>query len=169
MTGILWLAPITSIAVPARYGNTQRQHITLAYGVESEQYADIIGLPSSVGIEAECWDEEVQAVSVVLQNWLPCHNKYPHIAISWVDGSTPVKANVMLESKHQSAPLEWAMLPCMIEFIEWQPCIIRSSWRDRPLRQCLHVWKTGELKGQRCSEMTRREPPYCTKHRPKHS
>ena len=166
MTGILWLAPRSPIAVPARYGNTQAQHLTLAYGVERSPYADIIGLPVTIAIVSEAWNGDNQALRAIIPSWLPCQNQNPHITISWVDGSTPVRSNLMLEGEHREEPFE-AIVHCMVEFVEWgsKPSQ-KKTWRDRPLQQCQHVWKTGKLAGQQCSELTRRSPRYCTKHRP---
>jgi len=167
MTGILWLAPLEPIAVPARHRNTQAQHLTLAYGVERSPYADIIGLPVTIAIVTEAWNSEVQALRAILPSWLPCQNRNPHITISWVDESAPVKSNLMLEGEHKEEPFE-AIVHCMVEFIEWaekEPSL--KTWKENPLQQCIHVWKTGDRKGQQCDELTRRSPGYCTRHRPK--
>jgi len=164
MTGIIWLAPMTPIAVLARYENAQAQHLMLAYGIERSPH--IVGLSVTIAVINEAYDGEVQALRAILPSWLPCQNQNPHITISWVDGSAPVKSNLMLEGEHREEPFE-AIVHCMVEFVEWgsKPSQ-KKTWRDRPLQQCQHIWKTGKLAGQQCSELTRRSPRYCTKHRP---
>jgi len=167
MTGILWLAPIPPIAVPARYRNTQAQRLTLAYGVERSPYADIIGLPVTIAIVSEAWNGENQALRAIIPNWLPCQNQNPHISVSWVYSSAPVKSNVMLSSQHQEEPFE-AIAHCLVEFVEWAPKQSSpKTWKNSALRQCQHIWKTGDRKGQQCDELTRRSGGYCTRHRPK--
>ncbi|MBD2076293.1 hypothetical protein H6F86_20900 [Phormidium sp. FACHB-592] len=157
MTGILWLVPITPIAVSAIYPNTQRQHVTLAYGVERKDYENIIGLSASVGILEECWNDEVQTVSVVLQSWLPCNNLHPHITISWVDSSAPVMSNLMLQGEHYSKALDGSVLPCMVEFLEWTDPVDPHKWRDRSPAIC---------KQPGCDKTTRSLTGYCRSHRP---
>lgn len=163
--GILWAVPVESIVVQPKYSNVQQQHVTLAYGVDRADYENIIGLPAEITLIAEAWNDEVQAIRCVLPTWLPCQNKNPHLAISWVDESAPVKANLMLDGEHEEIEMQ-SIAHCIIEFYEWQEPTVKT-WKDRPLQQCLHVWKTGDRAGRRCQEMTRRMPPYCTKHRPR--
>jgi len=165
MKGILWLVPITPIAVPARYRNTQAQHLTLAYGVERSPYAE--GFPVTIAITHEAWNSEVQALRAILPNWLPCQNRNPHITVSWVDDSAPVKSNLMLEGEHREESFE-AIVHCLVEFVAWapkEPSV--KTWKDNPLKQCRHVWKTGDRQGRQCPELTRRSGGYCTSHRPK--
>jgi len=165
MTGILWLAPIETIAVPDRYRNTQAQHLTLAYGIERSPYAD--RFPVTIAIVSEAWNSENQALRAILPNWLPCQNASPHITVSWADGSAPVKSNLMLEGEHKEEPFE-VIVHCLVEFVEWAPKQSSpKTWKDSPLQQCQHVWKTGDRKGQQCPELTRRSGGYCTSHRPK--
>ena len=167
MTGILWLAPLAPIAVPARYSNTQAQRLTLAYGVERSPYADIIGLPVTIAIVTEAWNGDNQALLAIIPSWLPCQNENPHITVSWVGKSAPVKSNLMLDGEYREEPFE-SIVHCMVEFVEWKAkAPSMKTWKDSPLQQCQHVWKTGDRQGQQCPELTRRSGGYCTSHRPK--
>lgn len=157
MTGILWLTPISPLSIPTRYPNTQTQCIALVYGCDRADYKDLIGLPVSVALMAECWNDEVQAVSAILPIWLPCKNLNPHIAISWTDESAPVKANLMLESEHQVLKVKDEALTCMVEFLEWKPAISPRNWSDRLTRKC---------KQKGCDQTTRSVTGYCRNHRP---
>jgi len=165
MAGILWLAPLTPIAVPARYGNTQAPHLTLDYGVERSQYDDIIGLPVTIALIGEAYNDEIQALRAILPNWLHCQNSIPHITVSWVNESAPVRSNLMLRSDHAEASFE-AIAHCLIEFIAWEDKPIPRTWKANPLKQCSYVWMTGDRQGQQCESKTRRASGYCTKHRP---
>jgi len=167
MTGIFWLVPITLIAVPARYRNTQAQHLALAYEVERSDYADIVGLPVTIAIVSEAWNGENQALQAIIPSWLPCQNENPHITVSWVDASSPVKSNLMLDGEYEELEFE-LIVHCLVEFVEWEAKSSNpKTWKDSPLQQCRHVWKTGDRQGQQCPELTRRSGGYCTSHRPK--
>lgn len=157
MVGILWLTPLSSLAVSARYTNTQQQHVTLAYGCDRANYEHLIGLPVSISLLSECWNDEVQAISVVLPAWVPCKNLQPHITVSWADGSAPVKANLMLEGDHQKSAVSSEMLECMIEFIEWKSPIEVRNWRDRHPQEC---------RQSGCEKKTRSLTGCCRSHRP---
>jgi hypothetical protein len=167
MTGILWAVVQSPIALQPRYQSGKPHHITLQYGVERQSWEHLIGLPLTVGVLEECWNDRVQAISVALPTWASCSNPHPHISVSWGQDVNPVESNAMLNSEHNSAPVNFDHLICTIEFEEWGEVIKPKSWRDRPLQQCIHTWKTGERKGCRCEELTRRDPPYCTRHVPK--
>jgi len=168
MTGILWAVVQSPIALQPRFQSGVPHHITLQYGVERHEWEHLIGLPVTVGVLEECWNDRVQALSVILPDWwLPCRNPHPHISVSWVEDADPVESNSMLNSEHESAPVDFEYVHCTIEFEEWGEPVKPKSWRDRPLVQCIHTWKTGERKGCRCEELTRRSSGYCTKHIPK--
>lgn len=168
MTGILWAVVQSPISLQPRYPSGKPHHITLQYGVERQDWEHAIGLPVTVGVLEECWNDRIQALSVALPTWASCCNPHPHISVSWVEDANPVEANTMLHREHKSAPVNFDYIHCVIEFEEWGEVTKPSkSWKGNPLVQCRHVWKTGERKGQRCEVMTRRASGFCTKHIPK--
>lgn len=147
MTGILWAVVRSPIQLQPLYPNGQAHHITLQYGVERELWADVIGLPVTVGAIAHCHNERVQAIAVALPTWVHCQNKNPHITVSWLDDATPVEANVMLQEEHKRIEVAYPV-HCQIEFLEW----------DAPDRQrCRHPG---------CEKITRSKFGYCRSHLP---
>jgi len=111
---------MTSVIVQPLYPNrADVPHVTLAYGCDRGTYEKVIGLPVTLGITAHAWNGEVQALRCVLPTWLHCQVGEPHLTLSWVNGSAPVKASLMLENEHQEEEMQLAV-HCMIEFFEWQ-------------------------------------------------
>ena len=168
MTGILWAVVQSPVALQPRYPAGKPHHVTLMYGVERKDWEHLIGLPVTVGVLEECWNDRIQAISVVRPSWVPCYNPHPHISVSWVEDANPVESNAMLNGEHESALVDFEYVTCVIEFEEWGEVPAKpKTWKDNPLVQCRHEWKTGERKGQRCEVMTRRASGFCTKHIPK--
>jgi hypothetical protein len=128
MTGILWATIQQPIAIPRRYCCGEPHHITLAYGVDRFKYEELIGLPMTVGVTGEAWNDRIQAIEVVLPSWVPCQNPHPHISVSWVQDAQPVESNMMLAGEHESAQIEFDHLHTIVEFQEW------GAKDDRPTK-----------------------------------
>lgn len=160
MTGILWAVVQEPIALQPRYEAGKPHHVTLQYGVEREQWEHLIGLPMSAGVIAECWNDRIQALSVVLPNWVQCQSPNPHISVSWVIDAHPVESNAMLAGDHQAASVNFDYVQCVIEFQEWgEKPIDPRSWRDRPKTLCPTCLNQGT------ETWTRSLSKHCRKHR----
>jgi hypothetical protein len=164
--GILLLAPITPIAVQARYSNIQAQSLILATGVERSQHANVIGLSVPIRIIGEAYDDNLQALRATIPNWLTCQNLNPHIVISWVDTSAPAMSNRMLQAEPTEGNFN-AIAHCLVEFFDWdeEPSPSPKNWKKNKLLRCSHVWMTGDRQGQQCEKQTRRGSGRCTDHR----
>lgn len=160
MSGILWAIPIERPAVLPRYKLGSPHHITLQYGVEREYWEHLIGLPITVGVIEECWNDRIQALRIALPTWVACQIPNPHISVSWILDAAPVAANAMLNESHESAPVDFEAIHCLIEWQEWgaKPVIARS-WRDRSPVMCPTCTKQG------IQTLVRSLSGYCRKHR----
>ena len=118
MTGILWAVLLEPLPVQPLYPEGSPHHITLQYGVEREQWKDVIGSPMTSGAIELCHDDRIQAIRVALPTWVQCQNPNPHITVSWVPDAQPVESNTMLNGPHHAEPLS-IPIQTMIEFLEW--------------------------------------------------
>lgn len=151
MTGILWAVLKEPLDLPRRFQCGQAHHVTLQHLIERDAVADLIGLPITVGILEECWNDRIQALKVVLPTWLPCQIPHPHISVSWIKEAHPVESNMMLAEEHESASTGFDHVFCMIEFEEW------GEEKPPQIRQCKHcqsnrvvkIGKTPSGKSQR--------------------
>lgn len=159
MTGILWAVLLESLPVQPLFPNSQAYHVTLAYGVEREAYEHVIGLPVTVGVLDICHQYDIQAVRVVLPNWVPCQNPAPHITVSWVDWAVPLQANNMLAGEHISIPCEVDHVACLIEWLEWGDKPNPRKWSGRASTLCPTCLRQG------FQTTTRSATGYCRHHR----
>lgn len=160
MTGILWAVPIALNAPPKLYPNGQAHHCTLQYGAEREQWDCLIGLPVTIGVTVEASNDRIQAIKVVLPNWVPCQNAHPHITVSWIDGASPIESNVMLSEPHRVKTLDLDHVTCVIEWLEWEGKPVKPrQWRDRSKALCPTCLNQGN------QTLTRSMSGYCRRHR----
>lgn len=156
MTGILWAVLQDSpIAVPARYCCGVPHHITLQYGVERDNWNQLIGLPMIAGVIGEAWNDRIQAIEVILPTWATCQTPHPHISISWVQDAAPIEANVMLANDHQSALLEFDRIHTIIEWVEWgepTPLQCPNCKSDRLVKFGKTRWGRQRWKCKTCSK-----------------
>lgn len=138
MAGILQAVIIDPMSLPITplYQEGTPHHVTLSYGGDRASVSHLIGLPVTVGAIEHCHNEEIQAIRVVLPSWLHCQNPNPHITVSWVPGSAPVRSNAMLAGEHESEAVSYPV-HCIIEWIEWG--------EQKPDRVCSHC-KTKKLR-----------------------
>lgn len=166
MTGLLWAVPIAPLAIEHRYKNTQTPHVTLAYGAEKEAYQHLIGAKITAIAISQRWNAEIEAIEVALPK-LSLVVPNPHVTLSWVDGSAPVRAIELFKDAEGASREELDFsLDCRIKWIEWgdrSPSARR--WKGRAYSQCSHVWRTGALAGQQCDKRTRSMSGRCRKHR----
>lgn len=145
--GILWAEPMDAIAIQSRYSNTpEKPHVTLAWGVPRAKY-DVIGLTTSIYLDAECWSDRIQAVRCTLQAGIPFELEIPHLTVSWVDGVAPRESTAMLQRVHDQQPIE-QILPCKIEWVPLQDSAV--AWRIKALEAIAHhssVYKAAEALG----------------------
>ena len=116
--GILWAVlqnPGPLAAITPRYEMVQCHHITLQYGVEREPWQLWIGQEFAAIATAECWNEQVQALRVLLPATIPCINLHPHLTVSHRVDVEPKTANHMLVTQHTVRSI-WLVLPVRIEF-----------------------------------------------------
>lgn len=94
-------------------------HVTLAYGVSAEQYADFIGRQVPIMLTGVAHSERVQAVAVELPEGIPfAGNHLPHITVSFADGVKPVEAGAFLASA-EIKPLQFQIVG-EIAFFAWK-------------------------------------------------
>ena len=118
MSGILWAVVQSPPALQPIFSEGTAHHITLQYGVEREAWEHLIGLPMTVGANAHCHNDRVQAIAVALPAWCPCQNSHPHITVSWTHGAQPVEANAMLATEHTRVDVGYP-IHTLIEWLEW--------------------------------------------------
>jgi hypothetical protein len=159
MTGILQAVLISQLPVQPLFNNTQQHHITLAYGVDREPYNDLIGLPVTVAVVEICSNESIQAAQVILPNWIPCKNPIPHITISWIDGSAPIRANEMLQGEYLSEAPSVDHGSCIIEWLEWGDTLDPRNWAPRAYTLCPTCLRQG------VETKVRSMTGYCRRHR----
>jgi hypothetical protein len=122
MKGILWLAlnPQT-FPVPCIHNPVTHLHVTLQFGVNREDWMHLIGCNVEVNVVANCWNDKVQALRVILPEEFDaiCGNVHPHITISTADNVRPVESNNMLSSEHHEAPVQFVM-QTTVDFFEFK-------------------------------------------------
>lgn len=129
--GILWAEPLEPLPVQPIYPNTPASpHVTLAFAVTREAY-DIIGLPTSIWFQSECWNDRIQAIRCQLQHGIPFELSIPHLTVSWIDGVEPVESTKMLQFEHQSRALGDLLIPCEIKWVELEDSA--RAWRSKAL------------------------------------
>lgn len=107
--GILWLTlPSQNSPVKEVYNSAKHLHVTIKFGVS---YRDVMKYlnhePISVKIIENCWNDEIQALKVILPSPFKslCQNDVPHMTVSHKNGVKPFKSNVMLDEPHESEKL----------------------------------------------------------------
>jgi hypothetical protein len=102
--GILWVSlNEQSPPVPPRFSELPKHfHVTLAFNCLEESYKDLIGKGVEIAVNSDCYDQNIQALSVSLPSEVAalCENPNPHVTISMCEGVRPVESNRMLSSDH---------------------------------------------------------------------
>ncbi len=102
--GILWVSlNEQSPPVPPRFSELPRHfHVTLAFNCLEEPYRDLIGKGVEIAVNSDCYDQNIQALSVTLPGEIStlCENTHPHITVSMSEGVKSVDSNRMLSSDH---------------------------------------------------------------------
>lgn len=83
-------------------------HITMQFRVPlTEEIRQILGNQYEIQILENCWDDDIQALTVRLPDSLAemCRNPHPHMTVSMREGIRPVQSNQMLSSSHNSTPI----------------------------------------------------------------
>jgi len=109
MEGILWLSVNSNLTVQPRFATRPNHlHVTLQYGVQmTDDIQSLLGREVQALLLSDCWNEQIQAVTVKLPSDVKalCKNRYPHITVSMVEGVKPVASNEMLSSSHNHLPV----------------------------------------------------------------
>ena len=116
--GILWGVIQSPLIITPRYPQGQPHHVTLAFGVDRQDWKEWEDLVFEVPVLYEAWNGKIQAVGVKLPNGIPCQNRYPHISVSWQSGVSPVESNLMLASRFNYQLMN-QVINLKIEFLEW--------------------------------------------------
>ena len=119
MSGILWAVLTSTPAISPRFSEGSPHHVTLIFGGEKSQYQQYLGREIEIYVTRECWNDRIQALSVVLPGDIPCQNSHPHITVSFLPGVNPVESNTMLEGVRQTRWLNFK-LKAIIEWHEWK-------------------------------------------------
>jgi len=102
--GILWVSlNEQSPPVPPRFSELPRHfHVTLAFNCLEETYKELLGKEVEIAVNSDCYDQNIQALSVTLPGEITdlCENLHPHITVSMSEGVKPVGSNRMLSSDH---------------------------------------------------------------------
>jgi hypothetical protein len=120
--GILWLSlnqqisPVDCIHNPASH-----LHVTLKFGANLQDWEHLIGQHVDVVAVANCYNDRVQALRVILPSDFDtiCANDHPHMTLSTADNVRPVESNNMLASEHNEQPVEFVM-QTTVEFFEFK-------------------------------------------------
>lgn len=119
MKGILWLAAKNQSTPkePIFEQVAKHFHVTLQFGVESTEYSHLVGRDVEIRVEAVCFNDRVEALSVSLPEDICqlCRNAHPHMTISMAPGVKPVESNVMLPSQHNRTPVSYT-IQTVVEF-----------------------------------------------------
>lgn len=97
--GILWATVKNPKVLPEpKYENTFHLHTTFQFNVKRDDWEDYIGMVFKGIGKWNTWNDEIQAVKVILPFPLRkiSKNENPHITISAKTGVKPVKSNDML-------------------------------------------------------------------------
>lgn len=121
MPGILWAVIQEPLELPRRFNNGQPHHCTLLYGCSNKLAERYIGLPLSLPIVSECWNDRIQAVQVIVPAGIPfdTNRPNPHVTVSYADGVQPVESNAMLAGEHQESEVKLDRIITTIEFLDW--------------------------------------------------
>jgi hypothetical protein len=109
-----------STGISPRFDVVHDHHVTLAFRVKAEDYAEVIGRVFPVEVLAEAWNLKIQAARVRLPAELLelCQNENPHVTISHVEGTKPKESNDMLKAEHEESEIRWPVLGtvCFVPF-----------------------------------------------------
>jgi hypothetical protein len=120
MKGILWAVIRKPVEIERRFPNGEPHHITLFYGIDKATYPKLIGCEFEALVWQEAWNDRVQALKVMLPYYIPHQITKPHITVSWANGAQPVESNEMLDGEYESRKVTSQIVPCRIEFYEWE-------------------------------------------------
>jgi len=119
MRGILWLTLQGQISpVQPLYQQANHLHVTLRFNVELSEVEHLLRREVMVHCYEECHNGRIQALRVELPAEFDtlCQNESPHMTISHLPNVRPVESNVMLQSEHDSLPLD-LVLATVAEFL----------------------------------------------------
>ena len=102
--GILWITVHPNLKFRPFYNTVAHNHVTLKFNVDSEDYKDVIGREVDVYVSDRCWNDNVEALRVILDPEMTqlCNNEHPHITLSVAPNVAPVESNDMLAAEHNS-------------------------------------------------------------------
>jgi hypothetical protein len=118
MKGILWLSLTgQNSPVEAIYNPANHLHVTIQFNVELSEVEHLLGRQVMVHAYANCSNGRIQALRVELpaEFHTLCQNESPHLTISHLPNVRPVESNTMLQSDHNSLPLD-LVLSTVAEF-----------------------------------------------------
>jgi hypothetical protein len=122
MKGILWLS-LNSRISPVDYVHkpVNHLHVALQFGVNREDWENLIGRSVEVVSVANCYNNKIQALRVNLPEEFDaiCGNVHPHMTISTAENVRPVESNKMFSGKHNELPVEFVM-QTTVEFFEFK-------------------------------------------------
>ncbi len=111
--GILWLAfpdPQEEPRVNRRFSvPAEHLHVTLQFNVTESQFAEFIGRTVDVKLLRNCFNLDIQAVTVQIEDpeiAALCRNEIPHMTVSMEEGIRPVASNEMLRGSYEYRTLD---------------------------------------------------------------
>jgi hypothetical protein len=116
--GILWAVIQDNLQVNSLYDCGKPHHITLMFGVDRSDVEQYIGLSFNAVSIANCWNDNIQAILFELPNIIPFTGQYPHVTVSYTEGTKPVESNNMLCGEYNSTKHKFNY-SFVIEFLEW--------------------------------------------------